>query len=179
MFGLRFIAARPEWATRLVRLMPAAALPPASYAASSAWQFVATVVMLALLAVLLALGALYALRHIRRLWAENRRVFTVFILWTFPIAAFAVWYFPENVHFWAPLLIPLGAVMALALKDVQTHIQHRWPLVLTALTVVLLFGVNFVGSILPAHDPTSNWNWDAARFIGQHTKPDEDRKSVV
>jgi hypothetical protein len=173
VFALRFVAARPEWAARLVRLTPVVALPPASYAASSPWQFVATMVMLVPLAALLALGTLYALRHIRRLWAENHHVFTVLLLWIVPTAAFAIWYFPENVHFWTPLLIPLGAVVALVLKDAQAHVPHRRPLVLAALTIVLLFGVNFVGSILPAHNPASNWNRDVAQFIGQHTEPED------
>lgn len=173
VFALRFIAARPAWAARLVGLMPAAALPPASYAARGPWQLVAVLGMLVPLAALLALGALYAVRHARRLWAESWRMLMVFLVWTVPIAAFAVWYFPENVHFWTPLLVPLGAVAALVLRDAQIYVPERRPLLLGAFAVALLFGVNFIGSILPAHDPASNWNRDAALWIGEHTAPED------
>jgi len=131
------------------------------------------VVMVVPLAGLLLLGAYLAVRHLGQIWSRHWRILVVCLLWALPIAAFAVWYFPENVHFWTPLLVPLGAAVALVLEDAQVHFRQRRPLLLGLVAVALLFGANFVGSILPAHDPTSNWNRDAALLIGQHTQPED------
>ena len=177
VFVLDFVASRPPLAQSLVALTPALSLPPAEYAHRSLLETGTLAVLAAIVFGLLGYFAAYFVRHLRRLWTNHRVILIFCLAWALPNIAFALWYFPENVHFWIPNLVPMGILFALILRDARKHRKGWWSgrLVTGAgvLLVALLFGVNFFGSILPARRPEANWNRQAASLIARYATKDD------
>jgi hypothetical protein len=175
IFVLNLVASRPAWARTFVRLVPAVSLPPVEYA-RQAVSFELLLALFVLIVALFILLALYFFRHLKCLWVSQRRVLVICLVWALPVSLFALWYFPENVHFWIPILIPCGVILALILQDAQGH-RGSWlarnAMVIGWLFVLSLFAINLMGSILPAHDPGSNWNRDAALQVGRYADHDD------
>jgi len=105
---------------------------------------------------------LYFVRHRQRIWQQNRHTLTICGAWLLPVSAFAIWYFPENVHFWIPNLIPLLVIVALLLKDARPSAGEA-----------LLSKSVLPVTALPADQPTANWYRQAALGIVQFTDSDD------
>jgi hypothetical protein len=84
----------------------------------------------------------------------------------------ALWRQTANVHNWIPILVPVWVIFALILRNAKEKLAHklapRRQYLIVGLFTVTLFAVNFFGSILPAHNPISNWNLRLTLLLKEH-----------
>jgi hypothetical protein len=101
------------------------------------------------------------------------------LAWIIPFSAFGLYLRPENVHAWIPVLVPVCLILALVLQDARrnanlcTLLSPKGQEILVILVVIALFSLNFFGSILPAHNPNSNWNLRMSLLLRNQASADD------
>jgi hypothetical protein len=170
-FVLRYISSNPDLRHKVISYAPILPLSPPVRDEHLQLQFVVLLTLTVLVTLGFLLVLFYAIRSWRRIWSNHRALLSLCLVWIIPFALFGIWYFPMSSHHWMPNLVPLWVLFALVLKDAQEHfgkLSPGWQKGLVTGFLLCLFSVNFFGSILPAHDPHTNWNLQLALELNNY-----------
>ncbi len=143
--------------------MPDVPLPPAFWVDNHPFRFVVFSLLAGVVAVILVLFSAYLIRYWKRPWCHHRKLLAICLAWIIPFSVLGLYLRPETVHVWLPILVPVCLILALVLQDAKHNrvLCEYLPLkgwqTLAISFLVALFSLNFFGSILPGHNPNSNW----------------------
>jgi len=158
----------------LFALSPAAVLVERGTAASGAsWDVVLALLASGIVFAVIAAGVTWILRRWTLIRAASPYLTDTLTIWFVSFSLGALFWLPENVHYWLPNLIPI-CVMAAEAWSVERRGGERenrlMPLV-WAMLVVCLTIANLAGSIMPLQKPLGNPYRAMALSFENHLRP--------
>jgi hypothetical protein len=171
VFMMDFLATS-RWRSVLESAVPQAHIPPLFWAPHNDVQFLVCITLTGLIGVVLFIFFVLIACRRRNLWHRNAPLIGACLVWIAVFSTLDLWRQSANVHNWIPILVPFWLLISLVLHDLalsQVPRKSQWALrILSVILIVALFAVNLYGSILPAHNPNSNWNLRLTRLLQQH-----------
>lgn len=134
------------------------------------------IVLLVLLFVTGGFFLSYGIINRKRIWFTFKIPLSLCCIYIICCAVLFTFLAAGYYRFWGRVLIPFWLIFGIVTSDIKTNLNEtyqKYVLSVSFLVPVLLFSINFFGSILPQSYKSNNENLQYALFIGERTEKND------
>lgn len=134
------------------------------------------IVLLVLLFVTGGFFLSYGIINRKRIWFTFRIPLSLCCIYIICCAVFFTFFAAGYYRTWGRVLIPFWLIFGIITYDIKTNLNEtyqKYVLSVSIIVPVLLFFINFFGSILPQSYESNNENLQYALSVGEHTKKND------